>query len=465
MLSEQDVKTAYARTLGREPESPERVEKCIKRYTTLDALLASIRTSAEYKKRTGALAELYGKTDRYQPVYSRPDLSSDHARVCEDRCNSISMYCADKLSAGTLAHLSILDIGCSQGFVSLYFADRGAHVIGIDYNRDNVQFCRDLAAQTGIDALFKNQTLDDATIELALDYGVNAVFLLSVLHHVIKERGLAWTQALIARMLANGMVLFCELAHKGEQVNLAWRDSLPADERDLFPASAVIVPIGSFSALNGQATRTLYAVHRGEVSYTPVSGVAKVVVPTPEVRFSGVTNAPVRIKQYGFSPHIFTKTIRFTAQNRLEIIRATTSEYLVAKMLSENNIGPTMLGTVQGEQSLTFVYKRLHAEDLSSYAAVTSLTQRRRTAEQIDEKLKRLWSLGLHWNDCREHNILVDRLGVPTFIDFEFSSIFPLEDDARRAKWMLWHFRNTEAFAQEMERYGNAATSELPSTP
>ncbi len=464
-MNEQEVIQVYERALGRPPESAERITKCIKRYADQHALKEAVRNSPEYKNKTQALSQSYAATDQYQPVYSRPDLSSDHARTCDDRCAAIAKYCRDVLGAGQLGHLSVLDVGCSQGFVSLYFADRGAHVVGVDYNRDNITFCRDLAAQSGIDALFKQRSLDGNTIDLALSYGVNAVFLLSVLHHVINERGLRWTQALVGRMLENGMVLFCELAHKDEQVDLDWRAQLPEDERSLFPASAVVTSLGTYSALNGLSVRTLYAVHGGEIAYLPTGEPLKKVIAAPTIKLSGVTNAPVRIKQYAFGRDVFTKTIRFTAADRLEIIRAATSEYLIAKTFSDADIGPKLLGTIQGEQSLTIVYQRLYAQDLSSYAAATPLDQRRQTAEQIAEKLERIWALGLHWNDCREHNILVDRLGSPTFIDFEFASVIALEDDRRRAAWMLWHFRNTEAFAKEMERSSHIKTIDLPEIP
>ena len=54
----------------------------------------------------------------------------------------------------------VLDIGCGTGAVSLYTADRGAGVLGIDISENAVASCRQSARRLGLDAQARFSALD-----------------------------------------------------------------------------------------------------------------------------------------------------------------------------------------------------------------------------------------------------------------------------------------------------------------
>jgi 2-polyprenyl-3-methyl-5-hydroxy-6-metoxy-1,4-benzoquinol methylase len=115
---------------------------------------------SEKSQGTAALAEYdlsrirkaYAEVDAYQPVYKLESRFSERSlsRIFSDRCEVL----AQELGAA-ISKLPIMDVGCSMGYLSLYFAERGAQVNGIDHNPANIGFCQVLSSLLEIPAEFK----------------------------------------------------------------------------------------------------------------------------------------------------------------------------------------------------------------------------------------------------------------------------------------------------------------------
>src|SRR5687768_101333 len=100
--------------------------------------------------RLDRLGRLLEVVEPYQPLYGLAGIITEPKRTSADRCRVIEK------SLGDVTGLRILDIGSSLGFVSYYFADRGASVEGWDSNVNNIETTRLVGELNGIEnATFK----------------------------------------------------------------------------------------------------------------------------------------------------------------------------------------------------------------------------------------------------------------------------------------------------------------------
>src|SRR5207248_5044496 len=137
----------------------------------------------------------------------------------------------------------------------------------------------------------------------------------------------------------------------------------------------------------------------------------------------------------------------------------------------EQGIAPPILGTYAGEGYFTIVYQTIRGAELGEFIRVSGADERRRCAVAIAEKYARLAGLGIFWNDCRHHNVLIDERGEPFFIDFELAAFVELEDNRRRLLWMLWHLCHSQhgglipeaaLLTRELPDTGDAQETECP---
>ena len=475
MISQREVYEIYNLCLSRDPESHDRVAECVRSFSTRRELLDHVRGSVEYAaKAVDNLSESYRLTDGYQSAYTIPKLSSPHARVSEDRCKSIELHCRNELGCGSLSNLKIFDVGCSQGFNSFYFADRGAEVSGLDYNASNIIFCRKLSQFSGIKCGFEHQAFDESSIKSIIDSGANTVFFLSVLHHVILDKGLSWVSEALDALLQHNIIIFAELAQPTERVDFSWKRTLPSVDVDIFPSDTEVNKLGVFSALDGLGQRPLYAAFKRNLTYSPLAGIelpsentsarsgGRITVELPQLKLSSVGNAVIQNKQYKMNDSVYAKIRLFDVHSRIDALRVVTSEIATAKILSEIGVAPQILGLSYAANSYTVIYLRIRGGNLSQFATVSTLDERRSMALSIATKIRSMHNKGIYWNDCREHNIVIDENGEPYFTDFEFSGYFEIESDVKRARWMLWHLYNGKNFANTMKEFGNYITAELP---
>ena len=76
-------------------------------------------------------------TELYQPIFKHPNLSKNVSRLCDDRLVVIERA-YDAIAKELGRPLSVLDLGCAQGYFSLNLASKGAKVLGIDYEKNNI---------------------------------------------------------------------------------------------------------------------------------------------------------------------------------------------------------------------------------------------------------------------------------------------------------------------------------------
>lgn len=116
-----------------------------------------------------------------------------------------------------------------------------------------------------------------------------------------------------------------------------------------------------------------------------------------------------------------------------------------------------------GDGYFCIVYQRIPGVDLATCIQSQPIRLRRQCAIRIVQKFQLIRELGLYWNDCRHHNILIDEQGQPFLIDFELSSFVQVEDNLRRLKWTMWHLCHSDHGGLIPE--ASLPTDKLPDVP
>ncbi len=180
-----------------------------------------------------------------QPIYQHSELSDISSQHFENVLNYIHQI-HDALKTKLNRPLKILDLGCSQGFISLNMAswqglktmgggdiDKG-YVCSIDSLDKNIHVCK-LLAEEHLDYKinFFQLRVEDAIINLQAGY-YDILIGLNIFQNLFKQYGLEPTKYLIKILSAKVPICIFEPALKSEPFN--WAASLPEDYREMFNA-------------------------------------------------------------------------------------------------------------------------------------------------------------------------------------------------------------------------------------
>jgi O-antigen chain-terminating bifunctional methyltransferase/kinase len=104
----------------------------------------------------------------YQPIFGHPELSARAARKSKDRLACVvSTFRA--LEAALVGPLTVLDLGCAQGFFSLHLSALGARVHGIDFFEANIAVCKALAEERDdTTVLFQTARIENYPVRIVL---------------------------------------------------------------------------------------------------------------------------------------------------------------------------------------------------------------------------------------------------------------------------------------------------------
>ncbi len=395
-----------------------------------------------------ALKAAFANVDQYQPVYRLEDAFRDRpvSRTCTDRCILL-----DRELAPDIPNLRILDVGCSMGYLSLYFAERGAVVHGIDMRPENVVFCSELAKVHAIPARF---TVDAFTPDFcaALPEGrYDVVFLFSVLHHVITQHGLPAVQAMMATLLDRTDMLFVELARPSEDVPFGWKEHIPANELDIFASAGEIEieHLGDFPALGAITVRPLYRVRRTRKAF---NGVPHRPL---DVRRSAIRTGETRNRKYYLSDTLFTKCFVFDGPRIETYSRFLAEEAAYRRIGRKPGFLPLIGSEIRGRLGL-LTLPRIEGVWLQDAIRAGEARDIRQIALSVLDILGSFADAGLYWNDFRTHNLMLSREGV-TALDFECAGPVETEHTLNLFLWFLHDLQSGRAMTQEVNvfRDGN----------
>lgn len=198
----------------------------------------------------------------YQPLYNYPHPQSiAPLRGCADRCAAVWA----SMGPGA-AGWRLWDAGCSLGYNTLYFVDRGLSGVGTDIDPRNIAICREIAPFTPGHSRFAQEALTCEAVAAIAPGSFDCAFFFSLLHHLIEAHGLAYVQDLMAAVLQRIPVIYAELA-LAEEISppgYGWEAHLPEDPLSIFAlcADLRIELIGHFPTHVCPVDRPLYRVAR-----------------------------------------------------------------------------------------------------------------------------------------------------------------------------------------------------------
>ncbi|MCR5316877.1 MAG: methyltransferase domain-containing protein [Treponema sp.] len=167
----------------------------------------------------------------YQRIWGHPEYDKS-SRGCEDRAIYIVQAVKDLQKMLGKKELRVLDLGCAQGYFCFTLRELGCQVSGIDFCRENIELCKALAEESGLDCSFKQEKLTkDFAQNISLDQ-YDVVLCLSVIHHVCNEYGFDYARNIFEMLSQKAVIVITELAVKEEP--LYWNKNLPVNYENWF---------------------------------------------------------------------------------------------------------------------------------------------------------------------------------------------------------------------------------------
>lgn len=375
----------------------------------------------------------------YQPIFGHPELSEQTSRPCEDRLQKIAaVYKSMERQLGR--PLSVLDLGCSQGFFCLHLAQLGATVHGVDFLDKNVAVCEALAAEHPTWKLtFQVGRVEDFIEELTPGR-YDLVLGLSVFHHVAYASGADNVKRLLKRLAeATGAQIF-ELALRDEP--LYWGPAQPEDPFELVGQIGFVHLLGKISTHLSHISRPLY------VTSDRYCIVDEAVIPfsqwTSQAHaFAAPTSQASR--RYYFAEHLLVKYYRLDQEQRLLNQSEHAQEVHFLKSVPSGFKAPRLLASGGTATAVWTVMERLPGRTLLELEHQKLDFDRPAALKAVLDQLVALESAGLYHTDLRTWNVLRSDDGTVQLIDF--GSISPDPRDCSRPSDIFLAFLQ---FAQEV---------------
>ena len=406
-------------------------------YKPIKYLLALIRQNRMRQPLLHSISEMYNEVESYQPLYNCPIESSTLKRSCIDRCKTIEQALV-KLGR----NFRLLDVGCSLGYFSFYFAERGANVVGIDFSPHNIALAKAVREFNRIPVDFQVRDFNEEFIEELPDKVYDVAFVLSVFHHIIHSKGLAYAQRLLNKLVSKVPIVIIELAMKKENVPYPWQESLPDDSTKIFEdcADSEIVKIGEFSTHLSDVKRPLFMVRQKSII---VNGKQYKIDHITQLAYQ---NAPGLNRTFCFGPEVFVKRYRICEgphrpENLRQIFREVSNFDLIGSRLKRF---PILKDVECGRNEISVVFERLDATNLVEVLSAKRKIDPRKVFMEILNAVAELRKVGLYHNDLRTWNVMVNDNDV-FLIDLGLAALEERDDTIYALLQILWDVQRGEA--------------------
>lgn len=402
----------------------------------MDAMREGVDRIEHHDSRLEDLKHIAGHIEPYQPAYGLAGVVDAPLRDSRERCRAIESYLRP------VAGKRILDIGSSLGFFSYYFADRGAVVQGWEAHPKNAEVARKIGELNGIHVDFKTKEFSSETVDTIPSATFDAAFILSVFHHIIRYNGLEYTQHLVKALLDRVPIMIVELAKKGEDPSLPWDASQPEDELaifDLVKDEVEIKKLGDFQNHLSDKTRPIYAIQKKKHITVNAHVYKYERMATEAYKDSPVAYANIQ-RRYYFGNNFIIKDYAFDAQSQSENLSQILNEIKVLIDLknTKTNVfhAPVLLDfEIAYPAGAKVAIEKIQGTLASELNEPQSPAKVEHIVKDVLHTLGDLEHAGLHHNDLRSWNIIVDGKGSAWLIDYGLVSARSTDDDIVALLW------------------------------
>lgn len=417
----------FSKSLREFKNLPAQVENLNSSLLDLSKRIESLDTP--YVNGIVKLKNMLESVEQYQPIYGLPGLVNDAKRDSKDRCDTILHQAFD----GDVRGMRILDVGSSLGYVSFYFADRGAIVEGWEAADVNIVVAKEAKKCNGVDVNFLLREANPETVRNIPASSYDAVFILSLVHHFVYSFGIEKTKKMLQDILDKIPVLIIEFALKGEDKKLWWDSAQPEDPLELIEGLDVTIEkIDEFSTHLSEKKRPLYKISKKNVV------VNNRAYPFELHRRWAYKNSKLTgrgdiPRDFYLSTEYFIKQYRFTDEGSHEENRALILNeiafYLMTKREGKHVYGaPEFIDYEVGNTQAKIVLKAIGGVLLEDEWGSLNKLQTWGVVRDVLKSLSDLESIGYRHNDIRSWNVMYDKSkGKAHLIDF--GTVSPIESE------------------------------------
>lgn len=378
-----------------------------------------------------SIKKLVKKIEYYQPLYNFIPLNNAMAlRPCLDRAEIIAHH-LNPLKDGN----RLLDIGCSLGFFSYYFAERNFKVTGIDNSKKNIRICRLLQRFNVKKIDFFHKTFSHQSIQEIPEHEFDIIFILSVLHHLIHSKGLLYVQQMMATLIDKIPVLFVELALHSEQTTAPWKHSLPPDELAIFALCPPlnIEKIGECSNHLSATPRPLYKIQKNALKF------AGHTYPIQHAQFHSFSGSQYVGRSYYWLENFFVKryliSSAFKKANLPQILREINNYHTLPNDLP---CFPKLIATQQHPNAIELMLTKIPGITVYDLLRQGTRISGFEIFSGLIKALQHLFQYGLYHNDIRLWNVIVNPQGI-YLIDLALAEREETEKTTIALQWFIVH--------------------------
>lgn len=355
----------------------------------------------------------------YQTIFGHPEWDVDAARDCNQRLGLIAEQ-YDNLSKELGRPLRVLDLGCAQGYFSLSLASKGASIVGIDFQQENINVCRALAEEyPEFNAEFQVGRIEDVIASLE-DGEFDLAIGLSVFHHIVHLHGIEEVKKLLTRLVDYTQAVILELAVKEEP--LYWGESQPQDPRELIEQCAFYRLIGEFDTHLSPVPRPMYILSNHRLLLNEFN---KSFTHWQNQPYEGAGTAHKQSRRYFFSDNYVCKLFYYTMPHDEltidESLRNKNELQTEIKILSQPPTSfttPALLTHGENEHAGWLVMEKIPGRLLSDVLAAGEPIDYEAVLGDLLRSLSVLEKQGLWHDDIRTWNVMVDEQHRARIIDF-----------------------------------------------
>ncbi len=249
----------------------------------------------------------------------------------------------------------ILDIDCNLGFFSLYFADRGYQVTGMDKHDSNISICRLLQHINRKKTQFFSEEFSSSFLTKLKNDQYDIAFLFDAIHPLLNH-SLETAQELIASLLEKVPIMFIELT-------MSNGETFPEDEQAVFSKcrDITIKKIGLLQNHETGEWRPLYLVKKNKLH---LCGQTREI---SSYKFTSHFGAGYYGRTYYDCGDTFIKKYQLPQRNNSEnLILQEIKNY---QSLPKNDFFPAMLSLHQQKNSIELLFNKLPGENVHNLLA------------------------------------------------------------------------------------------------